>query len=239
MFLKHSRHDYRLQETAAGRRFLQTLRKSQENYKERITAEEGGASREGEPTEPAKISSSEDNGDQLSLWDTMGKDDTIELKLSLEKLIVEYLKKLSPEEDFEAEEYSRLRRHLMDMVEPTIDSSGGGVIVGASDDHVNGGEEEGVGEEAEEEEEIVEYTSNEVVSNSSQVELVSSDGDVVGEAESERPKKGSRGGKRRRVSKKCANSRRVVSSLSALDIEKAQQNETEKDYNIRRIINYR
>lgn len=211
MFLKHSRHDYRLQETAAGRRFLQTLRKSQEDYRERKNGDEGGAI---EPSSSAPFTAT-------SLWDTVDQDDTLELKSSLERLIVEYLKKLSPEEDFETEEYSRLRRHLMDIIEPTIDKEEGDEV----------------------EEEVEEYSSNEIVvpeeeEDDSQVEFSDNKNNNNGGSEVAQQGPPPRG-KRRRVSKKCAHSRRVVSSLNALEIEKAQHNETEKEYNIRRIINYR
>lgn len=211
VFLKHSRHDYRLQETAAGRRFLQTLRKSQEDYRDRKNGDEGEAIEP--PSSSAPFTAT-------SLWDTVDQDDTLELKSSLERLIVEYLKKLSPEEDFETEEYSRLRRHLMDIIEPTIDKEVG--------------DEEGGFEEVEE------YSSNEIAvpeEDDSQVEF--SDNNHNNNGGSEVAQQGPPRGKRRRVSKKCAHSRRVVSSLNALEIEKAQNNETEKEYNIRRIINYR
>ena len=247
MFLKHSRHDYRLQETAAGRRFLQTLRKSQEDYKERLNRE-GGASKEAEEGDEgddfnespsASSSSAPYRESSTSLWDTVDKDDTIELKSSLEKLIVEYLKKLSPEEDFETDEYSRLRRHLMDIVEPTLDK-------GTNVHHaVNVDEEvEQHHEYEEEDEDFEEYSSNEVATvteggslrNSSEVEEFVPESSGTGETTTKKPKRRPKGRKGR---KKCAHSRRVVSSLNSLEIEKALQNETEKEYNIRRIINYR
>lgn len=240
-----------MQETAAGRRFLQTLRKSQEDYKERIHDEEGEhvSSAEGEELNPPSPSSpiaayrdfKTTPGHRASLWDTVDSEDTIVLKSSLEKLIVEYLKKLSPDEDFEAEEYSRLRRHLMDIIEPTIDNGDESVVGGdGASVGVDRMEEDVDSNEGGDDEGEYSYSSNEIVTeNVSQVNNNNTDSEFVtssGEVEKGRTRPG-RG--RKRGSKKCVHSRRVVTSLNAMDIDRAQQNETEKEYNIRRIINYR
>lgn len=226
MFL-HTRHDFRLQETAAGRRFLQTLRQSQEEEKQRGRSGEDEEEEEGTGTASTgdvRESPTAAYKEAASSSSNTADDTTLELKSSLEKLIVEYLKKLSPEEDFEAEEYSRLRRHLMEIVEPTIDGN-----IGASAVDGGGGDNESAREEEmeEDEEDVVEEYSNEIVT-----ENVSS----FNTSASEKEKKG---GKRRRPVKKCVHSRRLVTSLTTQDLDRAQQNETDKEYNIRRIINYR
>lgn len=249
VFLKHSRHDYRLQETEAGRRFLQTLRKSHEDYVERLN-EEGGNdeaeedddvgtnNEEGElgngpfsTTCASPSSFSPADGRQMRGSGERGNmvDDTILLKSSLERLIVEYLKKLSPEEDFESEEFLRLRRHLMEIVEPTImvptaDDDEGGALV--AEEEYGASDVGGVVDSSNE------VTENVLPFNGSQSEFVSSDENAAAAGV---PK----GRKHKGASRKCVHSRRVVSSLSAVDLERAHQNETENEYNIRRIINYR
>lgn len=113
----------------------------------------------------------------------------------------------------------------MEIVEPTIDGNIGASAVDGGGDNDSAREDE-MGED-EVEEDVVEEYSNEIVT-----ENVSSFNNSASE-------KGKKGGRRRRPVKKCPHSRRLVTSLTTSDLDRAQQNETDKEYNIRRIINYR
>lgn len=180
------------------------------------------------------------------------QEETIMLQATLEKMIVEYLKKLSPEEDLEAE-IGRLKRHLselQDSMEVEYEERPGGNAARNETDRVAIDSNEivdnllwtvsegdgGGGGGASDKEVVATVDDGDGNGDDKEIDGVVNGGDEFGHTNRSGLKRKKSGA---RHQQQCVERKRVLGTLSRLDLDKAAQNETEHEYNIRRVINYR
>lgn len=233
-YILHHRYENRLHgEAEAGRRFLQELRKPHNNDVEL-----------------------DDEFDLESSLDYLssGKEKRFSLRASLEKLIEQYLRKITPDRnDIDDAGFDSRKRRSMDQnvtvitgdisLNDTWDGfSGSGDIDTYSEDIHDDNEFESVldqydsrNNDGKSEEEYTDAEGQNVVEK---IEI-SSRNINTSDTSTEANKSEKLRGKPQKIPTVCLKNRRRVSHLDKLELDHSLQNHSDTEYNIRNLLNYR
>lgn len=236
----HHRYENRLHgEAEAGRRFLQELRKPHNN--------------------DAELDDEFDLETSLDYLSS-GKEKRFSLRASLEKLIEQYLRKITPDRndiDDGAGYDSRKRRSSSDQNVTIIT---GDISVNETWDGFSGSgdggdqyDEEETHDDDEFESVLDQYDSrnNDGVSEEEYAEVNTEKNDLLVEKielgsrnintsdTSEEMKLRVKNGKHQKIPAVCLNNKRRVSHLDKLELDHSLQNHSDTEYNIRNLLNYR
>lgn len=250
-YIMQHRYEHRLLEEAeAGRKFLQELRKPHDND---VELDEGFSL------------------DMTADYVANGKEKKVSLRASLERLIEEYLRKITTDND-EYEIESRQRRHshnitIIDIL-PTNDSASGTnptiheTIFEDDDNDDDGNDEDDFGESVgsggnqddfddavlsgnganEDDDELVISGDDDIDANDvERIELGTQKINVTsgsGDHEEMRSRKKAKN-RKGYVPQACFENKRRISHLDKIELENSLKNLSQREFNIRNLLNYR